>query len=50
MLLVPACYAASGFAFVAAEAIMEKDAAVEKAAALRERSKAKARKEPRLPV
>ena len=49
MLLVPACYAASGVAFVAAEAIMEKDAAAETAAALRERSKAKARKEPRLP-
>lgn len=48
MLIVPACYAASGIAFVGAEAMMEQDAAVEKAAALRERSKAKARKEPRL--
>ena len=49
MLIVPACYAASGIAFVGAEAMMEKDAAAEKVAALRERSKAKARKEPRLP-
>ena len=48
MLIVPACYAASGIAFVGAEAMMEQDAAVEKAAALRERSKAKARKEPRV--
>ena len=48
MLIIPACYAASGIAFVGAEAMMEKDAATEKATALRERTKAKARKEPRL--